>query len=205
MNKRVLFVTLGAALAIAGYYYRDYSSTNPSPVANVGYQAALEEPLKEQSPAKTTHNKNGAVQVARVVDGDTIVLASGERLRYIGIDTPEEVDARKPVQCFAREAAEKNKELVEEKMVTFVKDVDERDKYGRLLGFVYLEDGTFVNLELVKDGYAFAYAYPPDISKSAEFRDAERYARENKLGLWGGTCTIKTLKSGREQTNSVVK
>ena len=104
-----------------------------------------------------------AVHVSRVIDGDTIELAGGEHLRYIGIDTPEEVDPRKPVQCFATEAAERNKELVEGKDVVFYKDVSERDRYGRLLGFVYLPDGTFVNRMLVSEGYAFSYAYPPDV------------------------------------------
>jgi micrococcal nuclease len=90
------------------------------------------------------------------------------------------------VQCFAKEAAARNKELVEGKMITFNKDISEKDQYGRWLGFVYLEDGTFVNLELVKEGYAFSYPYPPDISKADEFNAAQTYARQNSLGLWAG-------------------
>ncbi len=142
------------------------------------------------------------VRVARVIDGDTIELADGERLRYIGIDTPEEVDARKPVQCFARQAAERNKELVEGKMVTFYKDSLEHDAYGRLLGFVYLPDGTFVNKLLVTQGYAFAYPYKPDTSHAQEFRSAEIVAKKNNLGLWA-QCAVRILRSGREQTNAV--
>ncbi len=143
------------------------------------------------------------IKVVEAVDGDTIVLANGEHLRYIGIDTPEEVDPRKAVQCFAKEAAERNKQLVEGKEIIFHKDVSIKDKYDRWLGFVYLSDGTFVNKTLVAEGYAFAYKYPPDISKTEELSQAEDYARTHKLGLWGGLCTITKLSTGREQTNSI--
>ncbi|MBX4187052.1 MAG: thermonuclease family protein [Candidatus Doudnabacteria bacterium] len=143
------------------------------------------------------------IQVAQVIDGDTVVLINGDHVRYIGIDTPEEFDQRKPVQCFAKEAAEKNRQLVEGKKIKFEKDVNTYDKYGRWLGYVYLEDGTFVNEKLVRDGFAFSYVYPPDIFKSEIFIAAETYARENKLGLWSGQCSITKLKGGREQTNPV--
>lgn len=147
--------------------------------------------------------KNGtAAQVARAIDGDTIELTDGERLRYIGIDTPEEVNAYKSVQCFAREAHERNKELVEGKKITFYNDISDHDVYGRLLGFVYLPDGTFVNKLLVTQGYAFAYPYKPDISKAQEFLNAETAAKKNNLGLWK-MCVVRVLPSGREQTHSV--
>ena len=129
--------------------------------------------------------------VSRIVDGDTIQLSNGKKVRYIGIDTPETVDPRKPVQCFGKEAKEANKNLVLKRTVILKKDVSETDKYGRLLRYVYLEDGTFVNLWLVKNGYAFAYTYPPDVAHSQEFLVAEREARENKRGLWGNCQTQK--------------
>ena len=91
--------------------------------------------------------------VSRIVDGDTIELGTGERVRYIGIDTPETVDPRKEVQCFGKEASAKNKELVEGKEVRLVKDVSDKDKYGRLLRYVYVGD-VFVNEKLVSEGYA---------------------------------------------------
>jgi len=153
-------------------------------------------------PEKPMPEYGKLIKVTRVVDGDTIQLENGERLRYIGIDTPEKNDPRKPVQCFAEQASQKNKELVEGKMIKFYKDVNVRDKYQRLLGFVYLEDGTFVNLELVQQGYAFSYTYPPDISKQNEFTEAQKQARESKLGLWND-CTISTSTSGHEQTNAI--
>lgn len=124
-------------------------------------------------------------RVARVIDGDTIELAGGDKIRYIGIDAPETVDPRKPVQCFGVEASSENKKLVEGQLVRLAKDISERDKYGRLLRYVYLEDGTFVNLELVRNGYASASTYPPDVKHAAEFSAAEREARGAKRGLWG--------------------
>jgi endonuclease YncB( thermonuclease family) len=145
----------------------------------------------------------GEYQVVRkVIDGDTIELDDGERLRYIGVDTPEVNDPRKPVQCFAKEASAMNRDLVEGKKVKFFKDITDRDRYGRLLGYVYLEDGTFVNLKLVKDGYAFSYPYPPDVAKQEEFNAAQKFARTNRLGLWAG-CDTTQSSSGRYQTQAV--
>jgi micrococcal nuclease len=141
-------------------------------------------------------------KVAYVIDGDTIILANEKHLRYIGVDTPEEVDPRKPVQCFAREAAARNKELVYGKSILFYKDVSIRDQYGRLLGFVYDGSGTLINEELVREGYAFAYSFPPDISKSDEFKAAEADARDHHRGLWG-VCAVHRTSSGRAQTNTV--
>lgn len=128
------------------------------------------------------------VVVARVVDGDTIKLESGEVVRYIGIDTPEIVDPRKPVQCYAQEASVKNKELVEGKEVRLEKDVSETDKYSRLLRYVWLGD-TLVNELLVKEGYAQSSSYPPDVKYQDRFIQAQNEARENNLGLWGPVCT----------------
>ncbi|RJR14857.1 hypothetical protein C4579_03610 [Candidatus Microgenomates bacterium] len=128
-----------------------------------------------------------SAQVKRVVDGDTIELTNGETVRYIGIDTPESVAPGKPVECFAQEASNKNKELVEGKIVKLEKDVSETDRYGRLLRFVYVDD-IFVNEYLVKEGYAHPATFPPDVKYQEMFKQAETEARENERGLWGTTC-----------------
>lgn len=122
--------------------------------------------------------------VTRIVDGDTIQIETGQKVRYIGMNTPESVDPRKPVECFGKEASEKNKELVLNKKVYLIKDVSETDKYGRLLRYVYLEDGTFINSELVKQGYASVMTVPPDVKYSALFLDFQKQAKDSKLGLW---------------------
>lgn len=127
--------------------------------------------------------------VIKVIDGDTIEVSGGEKIRYIGIDTPETVDPRRPVMCFGKQASDENKKLVEGKTVVLVKDVSETDKYGRLLRYVYLPDGTFINELLVKEGYARATSYPPDVKYQELFRSAEQQARDAQIGLWG-SCSI---------------
>lgn len=132
----------------------------------------------------------GLTKVVRVIDGDTIEIEGGEMVRYIGIDTPETVDPRKPVQCFGVEASHKNKELVDGKMARLEKDITERDKYNRLLRYVWVGD-IFVNLELVKQGFAFSYTYPPDVKYQDLFVKAQEEAREARQGLWN-SCPAQT-------------
>ncbi len=133
----------------------------------------------------------GLVKVIRVIDGDTIEIEGGERVRYIGIDTPETVDPRKPVQCFGVEASRKNKELAEGKEIRLEKDITDKDKYGRLLRYVWIGE-SMINLELVKQGFASSYSYPPDIKHQDDFVKAEREARDAKRGLWGAPCQENT-------------
>lgn len=124
------------------------------------------------------------VLVKRVIDGDTIELSTGQKVRYIGIDTPELVHPEKPVECFAKEAKAENQKLVEGKMVRLEKDISETDKYGRLLRYVYIGD-IFVNDALIRQGFAHASTYPPDVGYSEQFITAQKEARENNRGLWG--------------------
>ena len=135
----------------------------------------------------------GEYKVSRVIDGDTIEIEGGERVRYIGIDTPETMDPRKPVQCFGVEASNKNKELVEGKAVRLEKDTTDRDKYNRLLRYVYVGD-SFINLELVKQGFAYSYSYPPDIKYQDRIVKAQQEAEKSKAGLWAA-CPLDASKS----------
>lgn len=128
-------------------------------------------------------------KVTRVVDGDTIQLESGQKLRYIGIDTPETVHPTKEDGCFGKEASDFNKQLIEGKEVRLEKDVSETDRYGRLLRYVYLDD-IFVNEYLVKEGYAVSSSYPPNVKYQEKLDEAERFARENGNGLWGEACEL---------------
>jgi len=136
------------------------------------------------------------VKVIKVIDGDTIEIEGGKKVRYIGIDTPEVHHPKKPVQCYGKIAALKNKELVEGKEVRLEKDVSETDRYGRLLRFVYIDQheatssvALFVNDYLVRQGYARAATFPPDIRYQEQFRAAEKEARENSRGLWS-SCPL---------------
>src|SRR5687767_4907398 len=95
--------------------------------------------------------------VVRVVDGDTLLLDRKERVRLIGVDTPESVDPRRPVQQFGKEAADFTRRIVQGKRVRLEFDRDREDRYGRTLAYVFLEDGTLLNAEIVRHGYGFAY------------------------------------------------
>lgn len=131
---------------------------------------------------------SSGVLVTKVIDGDTIEIEGGAKVRYLGVDTPETKDPRKSVECFGKEAARKNKELVEGKRVILEKDITDTDKYNRLLRFVYLplEDGTmlFVNDYLIREGFAKVLTIPPDVKFAEQFLEAQRKARVGSLGLW---------------------
>ncbi|NQT07098.1 MAG: thermonuclease family protein [Candidatus Omnitrophica bacterium] len=122
--------------------------------------------------------------VKRVIDGDTILLANGERVRYIGINTPETKHPYKPVERFGEEASQYNKKLVSGKWVKLEFDAQRKDRYGRLLAYVYT-DGLFINAKLVEDGYAQVYTVPPNVKYQEEFLRLQLKARKERRGLWG--------------------
>lgn len=137
------------------------------------------------------------VLVKRVIDGDTIQLESGERVRLIGIDTPEMHESDKlyrdsqrtqqdisTIQKLGRRAYAFTKDLVEGKRVSLEFDVEKRDTYKRLLAYVYLKDGTFVNAEIVRGGYASLMAIPPNVKYANLLLKLYQEARINKRGLW---------------------
>ncbi len=129
-----------------------------------------------------------SARVLRVVDGDTIRVrldngGAVERVRYIGIDTPETVKPDTPVQCFGPQASERNHELVEGKRVRLVFDQEPRDVYGRLLAYVYVGD-TFVNGELIDGGYARTLEIEPNTSMAGELDRLEAAASTDGRGLW---------------------
>jgi micrococcal nuclease len=137
------------------------------------------------------------ILVDRVVDGDTLRLEDGERVRLIGIDTPEMHESDKlyrdsqksgqnvkSIQALGRRAYGFTRDLVEGKRVRLEFDLEKRDKYKRLLAYVYLKDGRFVNAEIVKQGYASLMTYPPNVKYADTFKQLYQQARENKRGLW---------------------
>lgn len=138
------------------------------------------------------------ILVKRAVDGDTLELEDGARVRLIGIDTPEMHESRKlyrdaqrakedttTIQKLGRQAYEFTKKLVEGKRVSLEFDVERLDRYGRLLAYVYLkDDGTFVNAEILRQGYASLLTIPPDVKYADLFQELYREARENRRGLW---------------------
>jgi micrococcal nuclease len=130
----------------------------------------------------------GVGRVVKVVDGDTIDVQLGatrETVRYIGVDTPETKHPRKPVQCYGQRASDFNARLVSGERVRLVRDIERRDRYGRLLAYVYrARDGLFVNAELARLGYAQPLSIAPDVRHSDRFANLARRAREQGRGLW---------------------
>lgn len=135
--------------------------------------------------------------VARVVDGDTIVVwIAGEekKIRMIGINSPESVDPRKKVECFGKEASAHLSSLLGETSVLLVSDESQgdADRYGRLLRYVTLEDGTDINAAMIADGYAYEYMYDEAYERQSAYRLLEQDARSGLVGLWSSeTCNGK--------------
>lgn len=202
----ILLFVLGLIIAIGGSttdHRDDHRATDTAP----------SNPTSSSTDRTATTGHGGAssqkagrtVQVARIIDGDTIELASGETVRYIGIDTPETVHPTRAPECFGRKAREANRKLVSGKRVRIVRDVSDRDKYNRLLRYVYVpasstgKNGTFVNQWLVRNGYAYASSYPPDVSRQEVLRSAQQKARNDERGLWR-ECETASEKPAPDMT-----
>lgn len=162
-------------------------------------ELVVENKIEKGSTNLSSSNYSDLYLVSRVVDGDTIevvIRGQNEKIRLIGIDTPEIVDSRKTVQCFGGEASEKAKSLLGGQKIRLEADPSQgdRDKYNRLLRYVFLEDGTFFNEIMINEGYAHEYTYQSNPYKyQKEFVLAEKEARENNRGLWSpDTCGGKT-------------
>jgi micrococcal nuclease len=135
-------------------------------------------------------NLDNYLKVESIDDGDTIVLENGETVRYLGIDTPETHHPIIGEECGGKEATELNKRIVLGKRVRLIKDKSDRDHYGRLLRYVFTEDGFFVNYELLKQGWAQTLEISSDNLFKHTFSDAQNIAVKNKLGIWG-KCFLK--------------
>jgi len=154
--------------------------------------------------------ENELYKVVKVIDGDTIsvdINGKIETLRLIGINTPETVDPRKPVECFGQEASNRAKELLSGQNVGLESDPTqgERDKYGRLLRYVFLEDSTNFNKLMIAEGYAYEYTYSTPYKYQAEFKQAQQEAEQNKRGLWADNACVannSTTQSQQSQTTT---
>ena len=175
-------VVLAAACGSGTHAGSSPTTSNPA----ITYPA-----ITYQAGGSLAHEPNATVK--RVIDGDTIdaeIDGSTVRVRMIGIDTPETKKPNTPIQCYGPEASDFTKHtLPPGTAILIVRDVEARDDYGRLLGYVYrADDGLFVNLELAVDGYAKPLTIRPNDAHAAEFVDAARAAEAADLGLWGA-CT----------------
>ncbi|EKE12185.1 MAG: hypothetical protein ACD_13C00277G0001, partial [uncultured bacterium] len=160
-------------------------------------------PPEQKSEIITSPDNNGFYQVLTVIDGDTIYVNVGgnsESVRLIGVDTPEIARENQPLECFGLEASNKTKELLENQRVRMEADESQsdRDQFGRLLRFVFLEDGTNFNELLVREGFAHELTYDGEYKYRNQFIIAQTTAQNEGLGLWrDGACeTTKLDKTG---------
>lgn len=181
MKNRLIFGLIAAFTLIVGRgVFSLNAATAPTLKSNSQVTRSSEVQVNSTStPSLVTH----------VVDGDTIVvLINGvsEKVRLIGVDTPETVDPRKPVQCFGKEASKFTTALLSGKEVYIESDPTQgdRDKYGRLLRYVFLMDGTLANKEIISGGYGHEYTYRIPYEYQKEFEKAEQTAQEQQKGLW---------------------
>ena len=158
-----------------------HATVTSNPLLQPSVTVTIAQPTSSPAPSETPLAEHETALVVRVLDGDTIeVLLAGEtlRLRYIGINSPEDG------QPFAAETTQANRDFVEGKKVLLEKDVSETDRYNRILRYVYLLDGTFINAELVRGGYARAAAYPPDTRYQDYLESVQQKASQAGLGIW---------------------
>lgn len=147
--------------------------------------------ISNKSETKGIETANTAAEsyvVTDVVDGDTIKIQNGDdvqTIRLIGVNSPETKDPRKDVECFGTEASARLTTLLEGQTVQLVSDESQQDvdKYDRLLRYVFL-DGTNINYQLIKEGFAYEYTYSTPYQYQQEFIDAQSFAKNNSLGLW---------------------
>lgn len=185
MNKRAFFLFILFVMVLFGagiYLLKTDRTTIQLPVFTF--------PTNTPTPTLSVASESAELAtVLRVVDGDTIELADGRKVRYIGVDTPELHHPTKGVQCFGQEAMEKNKELVEGKEIKMKKDISETDRYKRLLRYIWVTSTQpgqeiFVNEYLAREGFALQATFPPDVKYAELFRKAAEDARLQNKGLW---------------------
>lgn len=180
----LLLVWLVSVIFVINFVYNRYKQDNLSFL---------------NTPSETITPTDNYFPVVEVIDGDTIDVQFDdkvERVRLIGINTPEIVDPRRPVQCFGKEASDKAKQVLNNNKVKLVNDPSQgdRDSYGRLLRYVYLADGSLFNKIMIDAGYAFEYTYKTPYQYREEFLEAQKQASLNQVGLWSSSTCNGQLK-----------
>lgn len=176
----MIYVLLSLALAGIAWINQRYTPNEQPPIT---------------APSENKEVSNTELyKVVSIQDGDTITVSvadTDEKVRLIGVDTPETRDPRTSVQCYGKAASEYTKSLLLNQQVELVKDPtnNDRDRYNRLLRYVYLSDGKLVNASIIEQGYGFAYTIFP-FEKMNEFKLLEQSAKERNLGLWG-SCNVE--------------
>lgn len=224
MKKKLILGSLGILFLILVFSGGGDEPQQTSTVTNesatevrteeaVANAEVVENEAVQATPSTPTETSNSSLyKVTSVVDGDTLKVSMNgtvETIRLIGIDTPETVHPTKPVECFGKEASNKAKATLTGQNIRIELDPTqgERDKYDRLLAYVFLEDGTNFNKFMIAEGYAYEYTYNLPYKYQSDFKKAQADASSQKKGLWAdGICesTTSETKSAPAPTTSVV-
>lgn len=213
VSKKQLHIFISLLFIISAYAWQSNQSTtkttSPTPVnATTSQSQVANDSIADLDQTESVSNLDLATEpasinsdpatisefypVIRVIDGDTLEINYEDKptkVRLIGVNTPETVDPRRKVECFGREASNYAKATLSKQSVRLEFDPSqgERDKYQRLLAYLYLSDGTLFNLTLIKDGYAYEYTYKTPYLHQARFQTAQALAQDQQLGLWSET------------------
>lgn len=201
IGLRHLIVGLVIMVPVIGSAFVLGTKWNDRPAKTAAVGAAFESATTTEDIESHKEEREELFAVTKVIDGDTITIAmrgKQETIRLIGIDTPETSDPRTGVQCFGKEASAKAKSLLDGKRVRLEidKTEGERDKYDRLLAYVFREDGLFINEHLIEEGFAFEYTYDDPYEHQKEFKAAEKSAKTAKKGLWAPDACPKGKVQG---------
>lgn len=200
-KKKILTLLFAITLILSVFISQSKSNSEKvldSKAQNIPSPTLVYTPsITPQSAVSVAQGNNNLYVVEKVIDGDTISVSQNgqkETIRLIGINTPETVDPRRPVECFGIEASNKAKELLAGRKVTLEIDKTQgsRDKYNRQLAYIHREDGLFYNLWMIENGFAYEYTYDTPYIYTAKFKAAQESAQANKRGLWGESrCSEK--------------
>lgn len=180
MNKRIVWIVILAFLALGSEeILQEVYKDGPSPLIQDAPLIQKNESLVQKT----------SFSVLRIIDGDTIVVeinGTSEKVRLIGVNTPETVDPRKKVECFGKEASRFVTDILTGTSVSLEAGVSqgERDRYGRLLRYVFLPDGSLFNKTIIAEGYGYEYTYHIPYRNMSEFKDAQQTAQKSQKGLW---------------------
>lgn len=190
MKKKNIKLIIGGVVIIVGLITGVVSKEEILKELGLGLENIIStnSEISNNTTVSTDISKLNKYEVISVTDGDTFKInykGKETKVRLIGIDTPESVSSNKEKNNnYGKEASKYTKDRLEGKMISIEFDVQETDKYGRLLAYVYLEDGKMYNKELLEKGYAQVATYPPNVKYVKEFKEIQKQAKENNVGFW---------------------
>ena len=195
ISKSKIISLILSLLIILIFYFLNPGSIDLASFNENFKRSLIIQSCQKKLPISPLNLSTSTSHVLTVIDGDTLEILTPEckieRVRLIGINTPETVDPRRPVQCFGKEASNFAKKILKDKDVFVISDPtqDKKDKYGRFLAYVFLSNNVLFNKLMIEEGFAYEYTYIIPYKYQEEFKEAEQSAKNRKKGLWSpDTC-----------------